>query len=147
MPQCIIDLTALYSNCKHTELLENTVPNHKAQLIALATHLKEKMDADKSTCRKKPSKPKPAANQSGAGKLGKWLFEDVGPTLRGPNKKNYAWYPLNGCKTDGCTAACTCLRLMTTNNGMPVRMPSSTPGRIKRKGWPLQNKRRPLNQL
>ena len=59
------------------------------------------MDANKSTRRKKPSKPKPAANQREAGKLGKWLLEDVGPTLRGPDKKNYAWCPLNGRKTDG----------------------------------------------
>ena len=50
--------------------------------------------------KKKPSKPNPAANQSGVRKLGKWLFEDVGPTMRGPDKKNYAWCPLHGCKTD-----------------------------------------------
>ena len=59
------------------------------------------MDADKSTSRKKPSKTKPTANKSGAGKLGKWPFTDVRPTLRGPNKKNYAWCPLHGRKTDG----------------------------------------------
>ena len=40
MPQCIIDLTALYTNYKHTGLWDKTVPNHKSQLIALATHLK-----------------------------------------------------------------------------------------------------------
>ena len=59
------------------------------------------MYADNSTRRKKPSKTKPAANKSGAGKLGKWPFADVRPTLRGPNKKNYAWCPLHGRKTDG----------------------------------------------
>ena len=61
MPQCIINLKALYTNYKHTGLWDKTVPNHKAQLIDLATHLKEKMNANKSTCRKNPSKPKPAA--------------------------------------------------------------------------------------
>ena len=101
MPQCIIDFTALYTNYKHTALWYKTVPNHKAQLIALATHHKEKMDAKKSTQGKKPSKPKPAANQSGARKLGKWLYKDVGPTMRSPDKKNYAWCPLHGHKTDG----------------------------------------------
>ena len=40
MPQCIIDFTALYTNYKHTGLCDKTVPNHKAQLIVLATHLK-----------------------------------------------------------------------------------------------------------
>ena len=79
---------------------DKTVPNHKAQLISLATHFKEKMDAEKSTRKKKPSNPKPAANKSGAGKLGKWLFEDVGPTLSGPDKNNYAWCPLHGHNTD-----------------------------------------------
>ena len=101
MPQCIINLTALYINYKHTGLWDKTVPNHKTQLIALATHPKEKIDDNKSTCRKKPSKPKPAVNQSGAGKLGKWLFEDVWPMLRVPNKKNYACFPLYGRKIDG----------------------------------------------
>ena len=100
MPQCIIDLTALYTNYKHTGLWDKTVPNHKAQLIVLATHVKEKMDAEKSTRKKKPSNPKPAANKSGARKLGKWLFEDVGPTLSGPDKNNYAWCPLHGHNTD-----------------------------------------------
>ena len=90
MPQCIIDLTALYTNYKQTVLCEKTVPNHKAQLIALATHFKEKMDAENSTRKKNPIKPNPTANQSVAGKLGKWLFEDVGITMCGPNKKNYA---------------------------------------------------------
>ena len=69
-------------------LWDKTFPNHKAQLIALATHLKEKIDSEKSTRRKKPSKPKPAANQSGAGNLGKWLFEAE-------------WCPLHGRETDG----------------------------------------------
>ena len=59
------------------------------------------MDYEKSTRKKKPSNSNPAATQSGAGKLGKWLFEDVGPTIRGPDKKNYAWCPLHGRKTDG----------------------------------------------
>ena len=58
------------------------------------------MYAEKSTRKNKPSKPNPSANQSGSGKLGKWLFEDFGPTLRGPDKKNYAWRPLYGRKTD-----------------------------------------------
>ena len=40
MPQCIINLTALYTNYKHTGLWDKTVPNHKAHLIALATHFK-----------------------------------------------------------------------------------------------------------
>ena len=40
MTQCIIDLTALYTNYKHIGLWDKTVPNHKAQLIALATHFK-----------------------------------------------------------------------------------------------------------
>ena len=57
------------------------------------------MDAEKSMHKKNTSKPNPAANQSGAGKLIKWLFEDIGPTLRGPDKKNYSWYPLHGRKT------------------------------------------------
>ena len=100
MPQCIINLTALYNNYKHRGLWDKRVPNHKAQLIALTTHFKDKMDAEKSTRKKNPSKPNPASNQSGAGKLGKWLFKDFGPTMRGPNKKNYAWCPLRGCKTD-----------------------------------------------
>ena len=56
MPQCIIDLTALYTNYKHTGLWYKTIPNHKAQLIDLATHFKENMDAEKSTRKKKPSK-------------------------------------------------------------------------------------------
>ena len=101
MPQCIIDLMALYTNYKNTGLWDKTVPNHKAQLIALATHFKDKMDTEKSTRKKKPNKPNPAATQSGAGKLGKWLFENVGPTMRGPDKKNYVWCPLHGHKTDG----------------------------------------------
>ena len=101
MPQCIINPTDLYTNYKHTGRWDKTAPNHKAQIIALATHLKEKMDAKKSTRKKKPRNSNPAANQSGDGKLGKWLFEDVRPTLRGPDKKNYAWCPLNGRKTDG----------------------------------------------
>ena len=49
IPQCIIDLTALYTNYNHTGLWDKTAPNHKAQLIDLATHLKEEMDAEKST--------------------------------------------------------------------------------------------------
>ena len=69
--------------------------------IALATHFKENMDAKNSTGKKNPSKSNPAATQNGAGKLSKWLFEDVGPTMRGPEKKNYAWCPLHGRKTDG----------------------------------------------
>ena len=74
MPQSIINLTALYTNYKHTGLWKKMVPNHKAQIIALATHFKEKMDAEKSTRKKKPSNSNPAATQSGAGKLDKWLF-------------------------------------------------------------------------
>ena len=77
------------------------VPNHKAQLIALVTHFKEKMDDEKSTRKKKPNKSNPAATQKGAGELRKWLFEDVVPTMRGPGKKNYAWCHLHGRKTDG----------------------------------------------
>ena len=101
MSQCIIDLTALYTNYKHTGLWDKTFPNQKAQLISLATHFKEKMDFNKSTRKKNPSKPNPVANQIGDRKLGKWLFKDVRPTLRGPDKKNYAWCPLHGRKTDG----------------------------------------------
>ena len=101
MLQCIIDLTALYTNYKHTGLWDKTVPNHKAQLIALAIHFKENMDAEKSRIKKNPIKSNPAATQNRAGKLGKWLFEDVGPTMHVPDKKNYAWYPLHGRKTDG----------------------------------------------
>ena len=59
------------------------------------------MDAEKSTRKKKSRKSNPAATQSGAGKLGKWLFEDVGPTMRVPKNKNYEWCPLHGRKTDG----------------------------------------------
>ena len=71
----------MYTNYKHTGLWDKTVPNHKAQLIALATHLKEQMDAKKATRKSKPRKP-----ESGTGKpkLGKRLFNNVGPTLRGP---------------------------------------------------------------
>ena len=65
MPQCIIDLMALYKNYKHTGLWYKTVPNHKAHLIDLATHFKEKMDFNKSTRKKNPSKPNPVANQIG----------------------------------------------------------------------------------
>ena len=101
MPQCIIDLTTLYTNYKHTGLWGKTFPNHKAQLIALSTQYKEKMDAKKSTRKKNPSKPNPSANQGGAGNLGKWIFKDFGPTLRGPDKNNYAWCPIHGRKTDG----------------------------------------------
>ena len=101
MLQCIIDITALYTNYKHKGMWYKTVPNHKAQLISLVTHFKEKMDSEKSTRKKNPSKSNPAATQSGAGKLSKWLFEDVGPTMRGPDKKNYAWCHLRGRKTDG----------------------------------------------
>ena len=101
MPQCFIDLTSLYTNQKHTGLWDKTVPNHKAHLIALVTHCKEKMDAKKSTRKKKPSKSNPAATQIGAMKLGKWLFEDVGPSMRGPDMKNYASCPLHRRKTDG----------------------------------------------
>ena len=101
IPQCIIYLTDLYTNYKHTGLWDKTVPNQKAQLIALATHFKDNMDSEKSTRKKKPSKSNPAATQRGARKLGRWIFEDVGPTMRGPDKKNYAWCPLHGHKTDG----------------------------------------------
>ena len=59
------------------------------------------MDAENSTRKKKHSKSNPAATQSRAGNLSKWLFEDVGPTMRGPDKKNYAWCHLHGLKTDG----------------------------------------------
>ena len=82
MPQCIINLTDLYTNYKHTGLWDKTAPNHKAQLIALATHFKEKMDAKKSTLKNKPSKPNPAANRSGSRNIGKWIFEDVRPMMR-----------------------------------------------------------------
>ena len=58
------------------------------------------MDAEKSTRKKNPRKSNPASTQSGAGKLSKWLFEDVGPTMRGPDKKNYAWCHLHGRKMD-----------------------------------------------
>ena len=101
MLQWSINLTALYTNYKHTGLWDKMVPNHKAQLISLTTQFKEKIDAEKSTRNKKPRIINPAANQSGARKLGKWLFEDVRPTLRGPDKKNYAWCPLHGRKADG----------------------------------------------
>ena len=84
MPQCIIDLTALYTNYKHTGLWDKTVPNHKAQLIALANHFRENMDTEKSTRKKKPRNSNPDATQSRARKLGKWLFEDVGPHIVGP---------------------------------------------------------------
>ena len=57
----------------------------------MATQVKEKMDAAKSMRKKNPRKSNPAATQIWAGKLSKWLFEDVGPTMCGPNKKNYAW--------------------------------------------------------
>ena len=50
--------------------------------------------------KKKPSKPNPNANQSGAGKLGKWLFEDDGPTMRDLDKNNYSCCTLHGHKTD-----------------------------------------------
>ena len=59
------------------------------------------MYAENSTRKKKPSKSNPAATQSRAGKIGKWLFEDFGPTMRGPDKKNYAWCYLHGRKTGG----------------------------------------------
>ena len=62
MPQCIIDLTALYTNYKHTCLWDKTVPNHKAQLIDLVTNFKEKIDAKKSTRKKKPSKSNPCCH-------------------------------------------------------------------------------------
>ena len=88
MTQCIIDLTALYTNYKHTGLWDKTVPNHKSQLIALETHVKEKNDAKKSTRKNNPSNSDPTATQSGVGKLGKWLFENVGPTIRGPDNNN-----------------------------------------------------------
>ena len=88
MPQCIINLTAFYTNYKHTGLWDKMVPNHKAQLIALATHFKENIDAEKSKRKNNPINSNPAATQSGAGKLGKWIFEDVGTTMRGPDKKN-----------------------------------------------------------
>ena len=52
---------ALYTNYKHTGLWDKMAQNHKAQLIALATHFKENMDAEKSTHKKKPSKSNPAA--------------------------------------------------------------------------------------
>ena len=59
------------------------------------------MDAENSTRKKKPSKSNPAATQSGAGKLSKWLFENVGPTMHGPDKNNYAGCHIHGRKTDG----------------------------------------------
>ena len=43
------------------------------------------MDPEKFARKNNPSKPNPAANQSGAGKIGKWLFKYVGPTMRGPD--------------------------------------------------------------
>ena len=90
MPQCIINRTALYTNYKHTGMWDKMVPNHKSQLIALATHFKEKMDAEKSARKKNLSKSNPATTQSGAKKLSKCLFEGVGPTMNGPDKNNYA---------------------------------------------------------
>ena len=41
----------------------------------MKTHFKEKMEAEKSKGKKKPSNPNPTANKSGARKLGKCLFE------------------------------------------------------------------------
>ena len=39
MPQCITNLTKLYTNYKHTGIWDKSTPNPKAQLIALATQL------------------------------------------------------------------------------------------------------------
>ena len=71
------------------------------EIIGGLTLLKLMDAVIKPQLEKKPSNPNPAANQSGVGKLGKWLFKDVRPMLSGPNKKNYAWCPLHGRKTDG----------------------------------------------
>ena len=122
MPQCIIDLTALYTNYKHTGLWDKTVPNHKAQLISVATHFKENMEAEKSTRKKTPGKSNPAATQSGAGKLGKWLFEDVGPTMRVPKRRITHGAISMDIKRTGCTAACTCQITTTTKPGKQIRM-------------------------
>ena len=59
------------------------------------------MDSKNSTRKKKPSNSNQAATQSRARKLSKWIFEDVGPTMRGPDKKNYAWCHIHERKTDG----------------------------------------------
>ena len=77
---------------------DKTVPNHKAQLIALATHLKDQMDAKKAARKTRPHKP-----ESGSARpnLGKWLFNNIGPTLRGPDKKDYAWCAHHGRVTNG----------------------------------------------
>ena len=41
MPQCIIELTALYTNYTHTGLGDQPVLSNKAEPIVLATHLKQ----------------------------------------------------------------------------------------------------------
>ena len=147
MPQCIIDLTELYTNYKHTGLWDKTVPNHKAQLIAMATHFKEKMGAEKSTRKKNPSKSNPASTQSKAGKLSKWLFEDVGPTMRGPDKKNYAWCHLHGRKIDGVHSGMYMPEPHNHKAWKASEDAKNIPGRNKIRGGPLLNVRRLLNQL
>ena len=147
VPQCIIDITALYNNYKHTGLWYKTVLNHKAQLIALATHFKEKMDAEKSTRKKNPIKSNPAATQSGAGKLSKWLFEDFVPTMCGPDKKNYAWCHFHGRKTNGVHSGMYMPAPHKHEAWKAAKDTKKNPGKKKRRGGPLLNVRRPLNQL
>ena len=146
MLQCIINLTSLYTNYKHAGLWYNTVPNHKDRLIDMATHFKEKMDAEKSTRKKMPSKPNPTATQSGAGKLGTWLFKDSRPTMRGPDKKNHAWCHLHGCKTDGVHSGMY-MPAPHDHGAWKAAKDAKKSWKEKRRGGPLLNVRRPLNQL
>ena len=98
MPQCIIDITKLYTNYKHTGLWDQTVQTQKAQMMALATHLKETY---KQAAKK--AKPKPSKTPTGTGrpKLGKWVFENVGQSFTGPDGNDYDWCEHHGRMTDG----------------------------------------------
>ena len=106
MPQCITDLTRLYTNYKHTGLWDETAPNPKVQLIALATQLWKKIKANKDG---KGGSGKPdKQGKAGEGKtpdkksnLAKWLFKNVGASLSAPDGKNYERCKHHGRKTDG----------------------------------------------
>ena len=105
------------------------------------------MDTENSTRKKKPNKPNPAANQSGAGKLGKWLFEYFGPTMRGPDKTNYAWCPLHGRKIDGVHSSMYMLAPHDPEAWQAGKYAKLNSWKEQKEGRALLNVRRPLNQL
>ena len=118
MPQCIIDLTALYTNYKHTGLWEKKVPNHKAQLIY-------RRWTPRSPCAiRSLASPTPPQIKAGPGISASGSFRMLGPHCVAPTRRiTHGALSIN-VKQTGCTAACKCQLPMTTNNGRPVIIPS-----------------------